>query len=143
MIAAAWSVSACTDSPPVDEHLTFSVRVAPIPDEVTDMRVDGVSMLSDYTEGARALLYETEFLNYEVGVMSPPIRFEFLIGDTIRNTGYAVPGACAMVCVYAGCPLPEEITEEAIQIDPLMDFFEFGFITLRCVGGARSATITA
>ena len=121
--------------------LDFSVTIAPIPTDVTEVMVDGSPQSVQSVGGVPTIVFEQMYQSYTYAESTSPITFQFYSGTTVRNTGMSGPGTCARACVTSNCPQGDGITVEDIQINPLMDFALYDFTCLRCAGPGKSDII--
>ena len=118
---------------------TVRLRVAPIPEEVTSVMMDGDVFPIEIEDGIRVVVYEKTYASYPTALDARSVKLTFKAGDAVLNRGEFVPGACATYCTYPWCPLPHEITLESLEVSPLSDFGPMQSTCLECVSDATTS----
>ena len=129
-IAILLATLGCSEPSPGDSNVpfTFDVEIG-LYSDVTAVRVDGESRPVVAGEG---FVFSAAFDTYDEALDSPPIVFEFLVGDQVQNVGESVPGVCDRSCV-PGCPAPDQLIKEIVRLTQ-RDFAAYDYDGYTCVG---------
>jgi hypothetical protein len=127
------SLAACTDEP--DRTFSFKLVLNQVPSDVLEVSsTDNLVVITSEQSGAQ-IIATREYDDYAIGQQSSVMLMIARAG--VVSTSEARPGACALECIYDGCPSPSELTEEVLEFGPPFEFQPGDHGCMECRGGEQ------